>query len=667
MSYRCLIIHALISYTCSLVIHENVIFHKTNEVSSNHARWLVTFIHDLRLFDIFIDKINDDLKITKQITKSLTNWYRQENLTGYVFTFESLHDEIALLNDTYQAIKNNFDDYQSLRSGNYRPKRSLLPIIGQAMSLLFGTISESDLENIQTSIKNLAKNQISIIHNLDQSMTLLNLSRFQIAENRRAIIDVVKCVQSLDRKIIELKEAFQEKFARLEQFVNTNFQLKLILEEIRQTTQNAVLYLENLRAELNMLSLNHLSPSTITPNNLRGLLLEISDKLPTSMRLAADPILDIWYFYNTLTCTAYLDGYKILIVLSIPLVDRRESFDVYKIHNLPLSIHNSTPAENTNVNMVAKYNLETEAFMVNTDRTKYALLTKDEISMCNNKYMTFCNPKSAIYQTNLSKTCIIALFLKHTENIKQYCRSTVYFDTILPVAQYIYSGMWVVATHQPMKFTIVCTDPPNPPGYTKIQPPLGVIRLNMSCRASNNYLSLPPFYENKIESHMQDSWRSLLKLRAFTKFTLWDNISSTFPNITSLRIPDNLRNLKQIPMPSLINFAHGYKTINVSGGRMSIWIYVIIGFSTVMVIILALFVYLKCIKNRKQNRFIPGLANCCNDEKAVAGQTTVTEVVSATSQTDEVVSHKPGGRFFSTPDLKEAGMSMASLIKGTET
>ena len=83
-----------------------------------------------------------------------------------MFTFESLHDEIALLNDTYQAIKNNFDDYQSLRSGNYRPKRSLLPIIGQAMSLLFGTISESDLENIQTSIKNLAKNQISIIHTL---------------------------------------------------------------------------------------------------------------------------------------------------------------------------------------------------------------------------------------------------------------------------------------------------------------------------------------------------------------------------------------------------------------------------------------------------------------------------------------------------------------------
>ena len=118
--------------------------------------------------------------------------------------------------------------------------------------------------------------------------------------------------------------------------MNTYFQLKLILEEIRQTKKNAVLYLENLRAELSMLSLTHLSPSTITPSNLRGSLLDISDQLPTSMRLAADPVTDIWYFYNTLTCTAYLDGHKIIFVPSIPLVDRRERFDVYKIHNLPL-------------------------------------------------------------------------------------------------------------------------------------------------------------------------------------------------------------------------------------------------------------------------------------------------------------------------------------------
>ena len=143
------------------------------------------------------------------------------------------------------------------------------------MSLLFGTVSDVDLENIRRSVEDLALNQESIIHNLEQSMTILNLSRVEIAENRRAIMDLVQCVQALDDKIKELESAFYTRFSRLEQFVNTYFQFKLILEEIGQSTQNAIVYLENLRTELNMLSLNHLSPSTISPKNFRELLLDI--------------------------------------------------------------------------------------------------------------------------------------------------------------------------------------------------------------------------------------------------------------------------------------------------------------------------------------------------------------------------------------------------------
>ena len=79
-----------------------------------------------------------------------------------------------------------------------------------------------------------------------------------------------------------------------------------------------------------MLSLSNLSPSTISPKNLRALLLDVKDKLLASMQLPADPESNIWYFYNTLTCTAYLDGHKILIVLTIPLLDLKEIYEIYK-------------------------------------------------------------------------------------------------------------------------------------------------------------------------------------------------------------------------------------------------------------------------------------------------------------------------------------------------
>ena len=61
MGHTFLIIFALIRYTSCLVVHENVVFHKANEVSLNHARWLVTFVHDLRPFVVFINKISKDL------------------------------------------------------------------------------------------------------------------------------------------------------------------------------------------------------------------------------------------------------------------------------------------------------------------------------------------------------------------------------------------------------------------------------------------------------------------------------------------------------------------------------------------------------------------------------------------------------------------------------
>ena len=169
------------------------------------------------------------------------------------------------------------------------------------------------------------------------------------------------------------------------------------------------------------------------------------------MKLPADPVNNIWYFYNTITCNAYLDGHKILIVLSIPLLDDKESYEIYKIHNLPLSKQGTSTSKDKNLGLTAKYDLSVGALMINKERTKYALLSSNEFDACNNRYMPFCNPKSPIYQINLSKSCIIALFLKNLENVGKYCKSTVYFDSQLPVAEYIHSCVWVLATYGTMK------------------------------------------------------------------------------------------------------------------------------------------------------------------------------------------------------------------------
>ncbi len=71
-----------------------------------------------------------------------------------------------------------------------------------------------------------------------------------------------------------------------------------------------MLYLANLRNELNMLSINRLTPSTISPKDLKQVLLNVKEQIPKTTKLPANPRTNIWYFYHTLNCDVYLDGNK---------------------------------------------------------------------------------------------------------------------------------------------------------------------------------------------------------------------------------------------------------------------------------------------------------------------------------------------------------------------
>lgn len=52
-----------------------------------------------------------------------------------------------MLNDTYQSLEVNFDDYQSLKTSKNRGKHSVLPLLCQAMNFLLGTSTDTDLDN----------------------------------------------------------------------------------------------------------------------------------------------------------------------------------------------------------------------------------------------------------------------------------------------------------------------------------------------------------------------------------------------------------------------------------------------------------------------------------------------------------------------------------------
>ena len=116
----------------------------------------------------------------------------------------------------------------------------------------------------------MAQNQQKITHVLQESLSILNVSRIEVAENRKSVN--------------ELLNAFAEDA------------MNSIIEGLSRLVTEARLYIEHLQMQLNMLTLGHLSPSVISPKNLRSLLIGIASKLPPVILLPSDPTTELWNY-----------------------------------------------------------------------------------------------------------------------------------------------------------------------------------------------------------------------------------------------------------------------------------------------------------------------------------------------------------------------------------
>ena len=96
--------------------------------------------------------------------------------------------------------------------------------------------------------------------------------------------------------------------------------------------------MEHVQLQLNILSLGHLSPSVITQRGSKDFQLEIENHLPEYLKLPYDPQGEIWKLYWIVTCTTVLDKGRYLVIVSVPLLDNMNSFEIFKIFNVPVPV-----------------------------------------------------------------------------------------------------------------------------------------------------------------------------------------------------------------------------------------------------------------------------------------------------------------------------------------
>ena len=77
----------------------------------------------------------------------------------------------------------------------------MIPIIGKGLNYLFGTATESDLNTICSSFSRLAKSQEMIANAVDENISLINITRVEMSENRQALNKIIGILANLYVKL----------------------------------------------------------------------------------------------------------------------------------------------------------------------------------------------------------------------------------------------------------------------------------------------------------------------------------------------------------------------------------------------------------------------------------------------------------------------------------
>jgi len=123
----------LFTLSNSAFISENVVFDKVTTITTTRTRWLVTFVIDLKPFELFINRLFSDILQSSSLAQEILRRCDRPGKENFMNIFSNLKSEFQSLMVMQNYIVYTFKDYQTL----HRQKRSVLPVIGKAMNFLF--------------------------------------------------------------------------------------------------------------------------------------------------------------------------------------------------------------------------------------------------------------------------------------------------------------------------------------------------------------------------------------------------------------------------------------------------------------------------------------------------------------------------------------------------
>ena len=243
---------------------------------------------------------------------------------------------------------------------------------------------------------------------------------------------------------------------------------------------------------LRIMSNRKATSAVIPPVALRRLLLRIEDRMHANprLRLPYDPRAgEVWKYYGVIKVTPIVMDKMLVILMTIPVLDKTLELNIYQVHNLPAI----PPGQE----IESLYQLEDKYFVIGRHGLYVTLPTEQSVRICLQTELAICILEQALYPVEHINWCVYALFIDDEPRIKWDCKYTV-SRVSGNRATSLGGYLWAIISVKQEQLQVRCLEETH---MIEIQPPLQIVYLGNGCEGYSPSMFLPA--KNEMTTHAQ--------------------------------------------------------------------------------------------------------------------------------------------------------------------
>ena len=458
---------------CLVLRQFEYILNVTEYVNENYLRVKAKF---LRAIDYV-----EDINVGEPTPTSSSSRHKQDSGTPFDtrMTLEETEYLIKLLTDLAA-----WDPTQNV---THREKR-FIPLFASLGAAIGSIVNAGQIKKIK---RNIAILQEATLLQDQQIMELARYADLTAAHIRSHDTQIYR----LQYKLLVVEDGIKEMIDVSNFQVYTSYHVTIaqtIISRLQTGTVSIENNIDKIFEYLRIMSSHKATSAVIPPVALRRLLLKIENCMRTNprLRLPYDPRAGgIWKYYSVIKITPIVMNKMLVILMTIPVLDKTLELNIYQVHNLPAI----PPGQE----VAALYQLESKYFAIGKHGMYVTLPMEQSVRICLQTELAICILEQALYPTKHITWCVYALFIDDEECIKRDCKYSV---TKVSGNRAISLGgyLWAVSSIKQEQLQVRCLEETH---VIEIEPPLQIVYLGNGCEGYSPSMFLPA--KNEMTTHAQ--------------------------------------------------------------------------------------------------------------------------------------------------------------------